>query len=334
MAYLRGKCTIRRADGLFLSIISVILALQWYQTGTNASVFFGSDPLYFGTLFPVVLWMFFAVLRELDHGTFEIIRKWLVMSLFLVSGYALLQFLQYDPIGSYTATFALDRVFSTLGNPNMLAGYGLLLLPFIAREKLVWMLSLSLLVLFNIFASGSISIALIAFVYVLWYFFRESPFNRFYYFLLLIIAGLSILEVIGISGILNSKLLSLATRGALIIQAGTLFVYHPSALFFGFPSDALIDLLDTERIALVKLYISDDLIIGNFHSLPVDILTRFGVIFAAFLTYACAIFFQKNKSPLALEVFILFVLFSLLHMPEVTHFAIFTLALAHYKTAR
>lgn len=256
----KKRVKISRVDGLFLGLWGIILGIQcWIEPSVTALI--GVQPLYFGTLFLGVLWGLFAILRGFERNALTFVSNALILSLFVVTGYTIAQMLGYDPIGSYDATFSLDRAFSTLGNPNMLAGYALLLLPFIVRQRFVWVLILSLFVLFNIFASGSISLALIAFVYLLWFLLRSTPFNRVYVLVLLLIAGISVMEIIGGLGILNAKMLSLATRGALLFQAGDLFIHHPGALFVGFPAEHLMNLLDLERISLVKQYIDDRVLI-------------------------------------------------------------------------
>lgn len=58
-------------------------------------------------------------------------------------------------------------------------------------------------------------------------------------------------------------------------------------------------LLDTERIALVKQYIDDSVLIGNFHSLPIEIIARFGMIMFTLVILLIGIFWKNNQSALA-----------------------------------
>ena len=64
--------------------------------------------------------------------------KFLTISLFssgFVCLYALFQYIGWDPLtASYSTRLDLSRVFSTLGNPNYLAGYTLMLLPLVGEK--------------------------------------------------------------------------------------------------------------------------------------------------------------------------------------------------------
>ena len=71
----------------------------------------------------------------------------LMASTAIVSVYAIVQFLGMDPLRWGGATFELDRVFSTLGNPDVLGGFlvfGLAIGPALAlieddqRLSLAW----------------------------------------------------------------------------------------------------------------------------------------------------------------------------------------------------
>ncbi len=80
----------------------------------------------------LILWIILSTRTQKER------KKYLVIS-FLSSGfvclYALFQYLGWDPLAAaYSTRLDLSRVFSTLGNPNYLAGYALMLLPLVGEK--------------------------------------------------------------------------------------------------------------------------------------------------------------------------------------------------------
>lgn len=135
--------------------------------------------------------------------------------------YAVLQYFSIDPI-DYVVPFESGRVFSTLGNANMLAGYLVLLLPFILeRDFRYWRAALCFGILLGVMITGSWTMFALGLGYCVWRFWKDSGLPKFWGVLLVLILSVTCIQIVLEQGaLLEGKILSGLTRVELI-NSGT-----------------------------------------------------------------------------------------------------------------
>jgi hypothetical protein len=110
-------------------------------------------------LFFACLLVIFLVLKKYQSTEFykkvETVTLW---SGGIISLYAILQFAGIDfvPVQYVSSGWSLGRVFSTLGNPNYLAGYLLLLFPILASRDIQKMIGYWLIFGAALILTGSV----------------------------------------------------------------------------------------------------------------------------------------------------------------------------------
>ena len=289
---------------------------------------FGIQPFAVGTVSILAYWSLYRILETSSKEQKRTAVAALLSSLFFVSMYSLVQAVGADPI-RFNMPFEANRVFSTLGNPNMLAGYAFLLLPFIMRESFKWKIIFAVLAILNIIVSGSLSLLFFALGFIVGHFTKESGVSRTYAWILFLLLCVWIAEALFVSGGIDAKRLSLETRGALFLQGWETLRVHPWTVLFGIDSLGIASYFDTDRLPIVARYVSDASSIQHTHFFPLDLLLHFGLVFLGAFSCWIAELVRKHKNDsLALEGIVLFGLFALLHQPESVHWMILALALA------
>ena len=136
-----------KIDKTFL--IGVLIVAVWAVSSyilnkdTNPYFLSGNPEKTHGLYFSLALFMLFWVLFSLSKGEKKNLLFVSFIAFFGVTVYAFFQKLGLDPLRQlYNTRLDLWRIFSTLGNPNYLAGYVLMILPLLRvyrfKNELSW----------------------------------------------------------------------------------------------------------------------------------------------------------------------------------------------------
>lgn len=242
--------------------------------------------------------------------------------------YAAMQWTGLDQLGSrYTLPFSGDRAFSTLGNPNYLAGFLLLFLPLVPEltktrsMRILWYA----LILFGIAVAGSLVGISIAIGYIFFLLFSSGA-NKKYMLAALI---LSVAGIIAISPIIPvDKSGSMEHR--LIIWGTTIRIMeeNPERLLFGYGPEAFKTVFPGYTPSEKARYFEDNTP-DRAHNIFLDILFSFGVVGLGIFLWALVLFFRKNSVTEAkTRSMILFLLFFSFNIPVLVHFLLVGLAVS------
>jgi len=238
---------------------------------------FGVWEKHHGMLFFGSLAIFYAMCRQfIDANWQKKIEKWLLISATIVCMYAIFQFIWLDfvPVKYAQMPWGIGRVFSTLGNPNYLAGYLLMLLPILAERKFsqvwgYWMLFLGVMIL-----TGSVAGVLLAGMYVAIMILKNVKFPK--------IAKIALVVFFVWGGVFGyysagKKLLSLESRFSLWNSFIQTEKAQPLALVVWHGPDAIYSAAEKNEITLDLQYFPAWSKLDSFHNVFLDIIFFFGV---------------------------------------------------------
>lgn len=297
----------------------------------NPYFWFGNGEKFHGWYFYLGLLIFTIILSS---STREEQKKYLGIS--LVSGgivclYALFQKIGLDPLSNaYSSRLDTTRIFSTLGNPNYLAGYILMLMPlslkFVHTHKILWwgvfgILIFTLLLTKSLFGIGLL-VAYICYL-VIYQCIPLTQKTRHIVTLcivgsilvatsyLIIHSGEYILEIQKIKGFIARYFLW---------KTGihTIFGDIKNTLF-GYGPDGFLAVSEHFRSPELSVFEDPNFRIDRSHNVWIDLFIHFGIPVALSTMYL--IFSQWRKLPLShREVLTLFSLFFFFNIPVLVHF--------------
>ena len=274
----------RRKYLLFFSILFFpLLAHSVIGWSFDASFFWWSYEKHHGYFFFVALVLLFGISTLLEKKEYERILR---ISFFASLGVAVFALLEYSHIYSFFSqgvgkiSWELGRTISTLGNPNYVAGYLLLHLPFLGIFSSRYRMVFWVLLVAAILTTGSlIGIALMMGYGIFLVLPKKS--NR-----ILILCSIFIIGIVCMYFFLPSeKLLSFTSRFVLMYETMWLFFSHPFWILFGNGSDSIITLYSGSRSPIINSYFPATSAIDSSHNIFLDILYFFGLPFFIFLLW-------------------------------------------------
>ncbi len=234
------------------------------------------------------------------------------------------QYMGLDPLAAYYTgnTWWSDRVFATLGNPNYLAGYLIMTLPFLFHGKnqkehiLPW-----IIIILGILATGSFIGIGIAILYLLIKLFWKQRIFLGTGFVLLwfILMGLQYTYTL----IPNEKLLSLETRWIIMQQVGKSLLEEPRILVTGQWNDSMGAYYDTiiNRSEALRKYIDDNATLDSSHNILLDSIFFLGFPLTLWWILGLIFLFPRLERQKK-EGILLFFAFFCFNIPVVSHFVL------------
>lgn len=274
----------RRKYLIFFSILLFpLLAHGILGWSFDASFFWWSYEKHHGYFFFSALVLLFGISTLLEKKEYERILKISFFTSLGVAIFALLEYLHiysFFPQGVGKISWELGRTISTLGNPNYVAGYLLLHLPFLVLFSSRYRIAFWILLASAILTTGS----LIGMALMMGYgFFLLLPKKSYR---ILILCSIFMIGIVCMYFFLPSeKLLSFTSRFVLMYETMRLFFSHPLWILFGNGSDSIITLYSGSRSKLINSYFPATSAIDSSHNIFLDILYFFGLPFFVFLLW-------------------------------------------------
>lgn len=275
--------SLKRHRYLFFWMIGIILFLSTYiyEYPNLRDLALGIGEKQHGLLLPIgLIWLGYLLsfLTTLE-------RRKILYALFFsgifISLVSLLEgVLRYDIFSGLpfvnTGSWWDIRATATLGNPNYVAGYLLMLLP-LAWWYLIWWKRyiICMLMIFGILMTKSliaISLMIAYFLGLIWY---RYLWKKIY--VLLPIYGLTILSLIYIATPDSEKWISLISRFVLMKYTLIGESISPISLFFGHGPDAITQIFALMRPEEVDQYFPRNSIIDSSHNIWIDIFVSYGL---------------------------------------------------------
>lgn len=322
----------------YLKILGVFLV--WtvvsytINRNTNPYFWFGNEEKFHGWYLYLGL-VFLGIM--LSASTREEQKKYLKISLFsgfIVCIYATFQKMGMDPLSTaYTSRLDSTRIFGTLGNPNYLAGYILMLLPLAfaylrSRRTIISAITVFLLIMVLFWTKSffGIGIFLVYLSYTLLY--KYVPVTKqtrsiiLYAALILLIwatgyglyhYGERLLEIQKVKGFIARYFLWLTGINAIFWDMkNTLFGYGP---------DGFLPVSEIFRRPELSIFEDPAFRIDRSHNVWIDIIIHFGIPLGGLILYTISC--QWKNLPLAhREVLVLFSIFFFFNIPVLVHFII------------
>lgn len=257
---------------------------------------FGSLEKHHGYIFFAGVIFLILLLQTLGSKEKNLVVKSSLISGLLVSFFALLEYMGISVFfhGLSGASWGSGRSISTLGNPNYVAGYLLMLLPLVRTIRKPERYVIASIFVMAILATKSfIAIFLLALYGV--YLLSQMMKNRRARFVLPIVVGISF--IIGGYFLLPAdKLLSLTSRFILMRETFSAMVDYPASLLVGFGPDTIIHAYEGVRSTIINAYFPSGSAIDSSHNIVIDTLFQYGVIPVVLVPY----FLYKNWNHISL----------------------------------
>lgn len=265
---------------LLLALPFLSAFIRWSMV--DATFFLGSFEKHHGYFFFAGSILLVLLVKTLHPKEKDLIIKVSLVSGLLVSSFALLEYLGISIFshGIFKASWWSGRSISTLGNPNYLAGYLLLLLPLVRTIR-----NSERYVIVSIFVLGICTTqSYIALFFLLLYGIYLGSLNMKENLVRIgIVFGVAILLLIsGYYFLSSDKLLSLTSRFVLMRELfGEMKSYIPS-FFIGFWPESVMEYFNKTRSAIISAYFPSGNVIDSSHNIFIDIAFQYG-IFPIFL---------------------------------------------------
>lgn len=273
-----------------------------------------------GILLPIGLIWLGILLSFLEKSEMRKIGYTIIASGTLVALVALIEKIGYNTFtwSSYGVKWSWweIRSTSTLGNPNYVAGYLLMILPVIVST--VWRFEKYILIFLLSFAMIStksvigITVACIFFLFLL---LRKYGGKKYFLILAVIIITISVSLYLNYHD--SEKWLSFTSR--LILMKYTLIGSLDSLVWivFGHGPDAIIRLYSSMRPLEINAYFPEGMIIDSSHNIFIDIFMKFGVFGLSFIAFI--LYRWKDLESYAKQGLIFWGLFFFLNVIVVSH---------------
>ncbi|MDD5377409.1 MAG: hypothetical protein PHH16_04850 [Candidatus Gracilibacteria bacterium] len=302
----------------------IILCISAVLAPDLQTALLGGGEKQHGILLFIALGIFFLVLATLPEIYRISFIKISFVSLAFVLFYATMQWMGLDQLGSrYILSFSEGRVFSTLGNPNYLAGFFILFLPLVQKAlKTRAMRNLWYgLLLFGVAISGSlfgISIVLGYFIFRLF-----SHYGKRRLYIPIIATTICILGISIVSPIVPREKLGSAEHHMIIWETGIRAVFaSPERMLFGYGPEQFRTIFPRFVAKEDARYFQDNTP-DRAHDIFLDILFSFGIVgLVSFLALLLVFFRNRTISAPSSQVMMLFLLFFSFNIPVLVHFLI------------
>ncbi len=308
-----------------LLLIPVVSAM-YFVIPFDSNWLFGSYEKHHGYLFYTSIVLLVPLLLV---STREHLRSYLnsiISAAIIVAVLAIGEYLGgiWDIYGRSGVDFAYSgRSLSTLGNPNYLSGYLLLVLPLLARwcspER--WIL----LFLFGcaMVTTGSYIGIFLMWVYLCYLVLRSLNFPKFVSSALILMSTIICL-IIGSYLLDSDKILSLMSRLVLMSESLSMMFHNPVSFLIGFGPDSLLSHFATLRSQMVNSYFPSNMLIDSSHNIIIDILFQYGIVPIMLMGYFLYRYFGNQKEEL--QIAILFgIVFLSLNVFVVVHMVVLAL---------
>lgn len=240
-----------------------------------------------GILLPIWLILLSWLIPLLSHKERTYSMYAILISGCIVSGSALIEAIGYN---IFTWTLYLSqwswwsiRSASTLGNPNYVAGFLLILLPLVMTMKSKWKYIVFLLFLSWLATTQSVIGISLALWYILFLMIDHRSLKHRYTIFMILVFVLCITIYLAYAD--TDKWLSFTSRFILMKETIHMIMTSVGWLFFGYGPNAIIDFFSVFRPDEIRGYFPDRMIIDSSHNVFIDILAQYGLIIAVSLLY-------------------------------------------------
>ncbi len=169
------------------------------------------------------------------------------------------------------------RSIATLGNPNYVAGYLLMLVPLALSHRKSWVRHMLTALLFiGILTTKSVIGISLALGFLIFLSLKHFFGRRAYVILLL--TSLILLSLIFYRYSESEKWLSLASRFVLMRETVVLMLEHPLFLFFGYGPNGVIELYEWVRSSMINSYFPPNMTIDSSHNMFLDIAVKYWLL--------------------------------------------------------
>lgn len=243
---------------------------------------FGIGEKQHGILFFVALLWFGYLLTSIERSYFPLFQKSIVITALFVASIAFTEYLiSYNPFIGFGViegqSWWSGRATATLGNPNYVAWYLLMILPLLKASKNIWIrYGGSLLLILGILSTGSYIGIVLCWLYFLFLIIKQySKKNALWIFLILMGVLLLLLSQM-VAG--SEKWLSFISR--FILMKETLIGATDNIFYFliGHGPNGIIDFYNGERSLEVNRFFPSNMTIDSSHNLLIDLLYKFGIL--------------------------------------------------------
>jgi hypothetical protein len=269
---------------IFISLIWLYLVYFSQKWGFHG-LLFGIGEKQHGLLFPIGLILLWYMLSSLWKKERQYIDITIIFSGVLVSIVAMIEFFGYNIFtwAPYITEWSwwLIRSTSTLGNPNYVAGYLIMLLPIVLSSSLDKMVryAVCIFLCFGVLTTGSVIGLSIVGVYALYSLWEKYIWRKIYTLFPMIL----LLFLGGIYGMYSEseKWLSLTSR--FILMKHTLLGGFDSilwAILWHGPS-GIIEFYSNIRPTEIREYFPDNMTIDSSHNIFIDIFIYYWLIWVS-----------------------------------------------------
>jgi len=303
---------------LGIAILSTLLSLS-----PIASLFWWNIKWHWIVFFINLIWLFIVLSNQNHHFHKQCIKAVLV-SWFIVGFLGIWQYI----IPSFDYWSLSDRALSTLGHPNYLALYLLIIIPLLYKKLAhrfshlyLWftvlliacllltksVLWIWLFILYNLYffqktkKETLISIALLWIIWILFCLFWDAGFWKLHSFL---------------------------SRFALWNSTTTIILSDWKSFIFGFGFETLRMTFDTAKSPYIYIYENFWFTADRPHNLLLNIWYHTGILWLGVFWYTIYTWWNHIKKTPYKESLILFFLFTMLNFPSVVHYSILALIIA------
>ena len=309
--------------------IYIIFTLFLYPYENSRDILFWVGEKQHGIFLALWLIVLYQILHSLSHTERRYIVYAVLASGCIVSLIALIEATGYNIFTGWAyashGSWGSLRSASTLGNPNYVAGFLLMLLPLSLSLSLLWKYAVYSLLLLGIFMTQSIIGLSLAGMYLLYqgiaYFRPQQKYLIFFGIILFFLLGMYVVYFD------TEKWLSFTSRFILMKYSLLASLHDVWGFLFGYGPNAIIDFFSLIRPKEVRAYFPDGMIIDSSHNLFIDIFSQYGLI--VFSGIVC--FLSRRWSHMSLfarDAIILWGCFLSLNVFVVSHMLLFTLSLS------
>jgi hypothetical protein len=263
-------------------IIGLLICWVWlYPHDTLRDLFLWIWEKQHGLLLPISLIWLSLLVSLLDKSELRNIRYAIVFSWFLMAIVAIIEYFGYDIFtgASYTNEWSWwdVRSTSTLGNPNYVAGYLLIILPIVVsmirRVEKYW-----ILIIFSLWILMTKSLIGIVFgwCYLLFLLVKRYGWRRYVWIFSFML--ITILTVVSLHYGGSEKWLSLTSRFILMKLTIIASLDSITWVLFGHGPSAVIWFFSDMRPPEIQAYFPNSSIIDSSHNIFIDIFANYGLI--------------------------------------------------------